>query len=235
MPPARSLERGRPRRRTLRPRARVALIATLALLSGPLRAQGDWTLTLSAGATNYSKETFSSSGLGFDRLELDGGTELGLAAEYRIGERLGLELSYSQVTLDAKWQRAEVRPDPADPAVIRPVTVAEDSGDFTLQPLSFALLWHPIRAGRFDLSVGPEIAWVDYSVGVDGAPERDAEWAIGAKLAAGVRLGDSPWSAGLALRWLEIQHEGEERDLYTGIGLPIVAANLTYRFRRAKP
>ncbi|MBZ0089974.1 MAG: hypothetical protein K8H90_06320, partial [Thermoanaerobaculia bacterium] len=145
----------------------------------------------------------------------------------------GLELSWSEVRLDADWRRVWYRPDPLDPTVIRAVTVAEDSGDFTLRPLAFAVLWHPLRAGRFDLAVGPQVAWVDYTVGVEGAPDRDAEWAFGAKLAADLRLGNTPWSVGLALRYLEIQHDGSERDLYTGIGLPLVSANLGYRFGAA--
>lgn len=211
-------------------RFRIALIAGLALLPGRLWAGGDWTLKLAAGVAEYSKETFSSAGLGFDRLELGDGVEVGVAAEYRVGERVGLELSWSQVRLDAEWLRAEYRPDPGDPSVIRAVTVASDSGDFTLQPLAFALLWHPAPGRRIDFYLGPQLAWVDYDVGVDGAPERDAEWAFGGKLGADLRLGESAWSAGLALRYLEIQHEGAERDLYTGIGLPLFAANLNYRF-----
>ena len=194
-----------------------------------------WLLRLEGATTNYSEETFSSYSVAYDRFVLDGGNGLGVATELLLSERLGLELSFGRVGLNAHWERFEYRPDPLNPTVPVAVQTDSDSGNFTLQPLAFSVYWHPFHSQRFDLYVGPQLAWVDYDVGLHGPPDRSAEWALGGKIGAEVRLGHSPWSAGVAFRYLDIQHEGEERDQYTGIGLPLASAVLTYRIGSREP
>lgn len=214
-------------------RSRVVGLLFALFLATPLHAAGEWVLRLEAGATAYSQESFAGYLIGYDRLELDGGMALGLAAEYRASEHFGVAVSWSRLRLDAQWQRVEYRPDPADPTVPLATTVAAHSGDLTLQPLGIAAYWHPLRHPRFDLYLGPQLAWVPFSVGVEGAPDRDAEWAYGGELGGEIRLGDSPWSVGLTFRHLEVQHDGAEHDLYTGMGLELYSAVLSYRFGSA--
>lgn len=191
-----------------------------------------WSLRLEGLHTDYSSRTFSSFLSGFQELNLDGGTGFSLAAEARVNRWLGLEASVSQIGLDASWRDVETRFFPNDPPVLRQVTVAADSGTFSLRPISFGVLVHPLRSGRFDLYVGPQASWVLYDVGLDGPPDRDGELAFGGKAGLEIHLGQSPWSAGLGYRHLEVQHDGMEHDQYTGIGLDLFSAALTYHFGR---
>jgi hypothetical protein len=199
----------------------------------PRSGLGDtWVLRLEAATTDYSSEAFSSVLIGNDRLELDGGNGYAAALEYRLDRHFGLELSFGRVELDARWRRLEFRAPPPGETAPVPVITDSDSGDLALQPLALAAYYHPLRSDRFDLFLGPQVAWIDYELGLRGPPSRDPEWALGAKLGVEVALGRSPWSVGLAVRHLEIQHEGAERDLYTGIGMQLVSAHMTYRMGR---
>jgi hypothetical protein len=190
-----------------------------------------WALRVDGGRTDYSHHTISSYSLGRSELSLDGGNVLSLAAEYRPTPRLGFELSASSVDLDARWRVIQVRPSPQNPSVPQDVVVASDSGSFSLRPIAVTFLFHPLRTGRFDFYVGPQAGRVAFHAGVNGPPHRDPEWAFGGKAGFEMELGGSPWSAGLVYRFLETQHEGLERDQYTGIGIHQISATLSYRLR----
>ncbi len=201
---------------------------SLAVSADALEAAA-WVLRLEGMRTDYSRETFSGFSTGYRRLELDGGRGFGIAAEVRVGRQFGLELSASRVDLDAESRRVEYGPNPVPGGPPIATTTASDSGDFTLLPLAVAAYWHPLHGRRVDLYLGPQIARVDFELGVDGPPRREAEWALGAKVGAEVALGRSPWSAGVALRYLETDHDGVERDPYTGIGIRLVSVVVAYR------
>ncbi|HEX3130352.1 MAG TPA: outer membrane beta-barrel protein [Thermoanaerobaculia bacterium] len=203
----------------LRSRYALAFLGLLAL-SAPGRAAGPWTFRVEGGTTNYSSRTFSSYLRGSTELRLDGGQSFGVAAEYRPGPRTGIELSLSTIDLDAESRSFELRPNA--------VLVASDSGTFSLRPLAAAFLFHPSR-GRLDFYLGPQLAWVDYQIDVDGLPDREAELAYGGKAGLELAIGDSPWSVGASYRYLDVQHEGVERDQYTGIQLNLISAALSYR------
>jgi hypothetical protein len=201
---------------------RCALIFMgLLALSAPGRAAGPWTLRVEAGTTGYSSRTFSSYGLGFSELRLDGGPGFGVAAEYRPGPRAGIELSLSTIDFDAETRQVEFHPNP--------VLISSDSGTFSLRPLAAAFLFHPVPGRRVDFYLGPQLAWVDFQVDVNGPPDRDSEVGIGGKAGLELALGDSPWSAGVTYRYLDTQHEGVEHDQYTGIQLHLISAVLSYR------
>lgn len=206
----------------------VLLIFATAIHAEP----GTWALRLEAGSTDYSRRTFSGHSRGYSELSLDGGNGFSLAAEYRRSPLVGVELSFSSVNLDAEWREVEIRPISFNPTVLREFTIASDDGTFSLRPLAVTLLFHPLRSGRFDFYVGPQLAWVDFDAGLEGPPRRDDEWAFGGKAGLEVDLGSSPWSAGLTYRYFETQHEGMERDQYTGIGIHLVAAVLGYKLGR---
>jgi opacity protein-like surface antigen len=196
----------------------------LLLLSTAGRAQTGWTLRVEGGTTGYSSRAISGFLSGFTELSLDGGPSFGVAAEYRPNPRTGIELSLSTINLDADWRQVDQRPNP--------VTVASDSGTFSMRPLAAALLFHPSR-GRLDFYVGPQLSWVDYQIDVDGPPDRDSELGYGGKAGLELALGNSPWSVGATYRYLDTQHEGVEHDQYTGIRLNLVSAVLSYRLGRA--
>jgi hypothetical protein len=191
-----------------------------------------WALRLEAGVTDYSRRTLSSHSSGYSELSLDGDNGFSLAAEYRHSSRVGLELSFSSVNLDAQWRQVEIRPVSFNPTVLREFTVASADGTFSLRPLAVTLLLHPLRSGRFDFYVGPQLAWVDFDIGLEGPPRREDEWAFGGKAGLEVDLGSSPWSAGLTYRYFETQHQGTERDQYTGIGIHWVSGVLGYKLGR---
>lgn len=201
--------------------SRYALVLLgLLVLSAPVRAAGPWVVRVEGGTTDYSSRTFTSYQSDTTELRLDRGTGFGVAAEYRPSPLIGVELSLSQIDIDADWNQYRFNP--------RRLLVASDSGTFSLRPLAAALLFHPSR-GRVDFYLGPQLAWVDYKINVDGPPDRDSELAYGGKLGLEVAIGDSPWAVGASYRYMDVQHEGMERDQYTGIRLNLISAALSYR------
>lgn len=214
-------------------RCAFVLLGLLTLSTASRAATGPWLLRVEAGTTDYSKQTFSGYSLGHTELSLDGGKGFGIAGEYRFSPRTGVELSLSSIDLDADWRQTEIRLVSTNPTVLREVTVASDSGSFSLRPLAVTFLLHPLRHNWLDFYVGPQLAWVEFQMGLHGPPDREAELAFGGKLGLDLALGNSPWSAGVAYRFLETQHEGIERDQYTGIGIHLVSAVLSYRVGRA--
>jgi opacity protein-like surface antigen len=206
------------------------LVGALAVSTASKANAEPWALRLEGLRSDYSSRTSSSYFSTSQELTFDGGNGFSLAGEYRPNRWLGLELSVSQIDLDASFRQVEIRPISFNPTVLREFTVASDSGSFSLRPISFGALVHPLRPGRFDFYVGPQVSWVLYDIGLNGPPDRDAEVAFGGKAGLEINFGQSPWSAGLGYRHLEVQHEGTDRDQYTGIGLDLISAVLTYRF-----
>jgi Outer membrane protein beta-barrel domain len=213
-------------------RCLFVLLGLLALSTASPAATGPWLLRVEAGTTDYSKQTFSAYSFGHTELSLDGGSGFGIAGEYRLSPRAGIELSLSSIDLDADWRQAEIRLVSTNPTVLRAVTIASDSGSFSLRPLAVTFLLHPLRENRLDFYVGPQLAWVEFDMGLQGPPNREGELAFGGKLGLDLALGNSPWSAGVVYKFLDIQHEGVERDQYTGIGINLVSAVLSYRVGR---
>lgn len=195
----------------------------LGALAHPVLA-GEWALRLEGGVTDYSRQAFTSYFQNSSELSFDGGTGFALSGEYRPGRVAGFEFSIGLIELDARWRATQLRPISFNPPVFETVVLADESGDFTVQPMTFGLLLHPLRDSRFDLYVGPQVGWAEFDLGVNGPPRREGEVVIGGKVGMEMQLARSPWSAGLSYRYVETQHEGHERDVYTGIGLHLVSA-----------
>ena len=215
--------------------SRTLLLLGILGLSGLNTAMAaDLTFRFEGGVARYSRTSLTAYSLGYSQLSLDDGSALTLGCEYRLNRALGFELSISRIALDADWRAFELHGE-GDPP--RPVAVLtdSDSGDFTLQPIALSLLWHPLRTRKSDLYLGPQVAAVSYSIGVEGPPHRDSEPAVGAKVGWEWLLGGSPWSLGVSYRFLEIQHEGVEHDQYTGLHPQTASLALSYRFQRTPP
>jgi Outer membrane protein beta-barrel domain len=210
--------------------AGLLLFAGLAAASPAAAEPGRWTLRGRALATDYEKRLVSGSLSGRTELDLDGGSGVELAAEYRSSPRVGWELSVGQLSLDGDLRLVSTRLVSVDPFVLEDVTFFRDHGDFVLRPVAVSFLFHPLGEGerRFDLYLGPQVAWVSYDVDISSAQDREAEAAYGAKLGAELRLGSSPWSVGLELRHLETLHEAIEHDLYGTLGIDAAALMLAY-------
>ena len=208
----------------------ASLLLMISIGAAPAWAQPErWTLRAGLLGTDYQKRLSTSYFSSSTEIVLDGGTGLEIAAEFRPNRIIGLELSLGRLAVDATRRDFVDRVISFDPFVIRRELVFEDNGDFRIEPIAAALLIHPLRARRFDLYVGPQVAWVRYNVDLDGTSDREAEPGFGGKLGAEMRLGESsPWSVALELRHLQIPHESTDRDIYTDIGIQTAALVIGY-------
>ena len=214
--------------------ARIALLLLVVSISTvPAWAQPErWTLRAGLLGTDYQKRLVTGGSLGYDELVLDGGTGYELAIELRPSQHIGWEFSLERLNLDAHL-RGFANRFSGNPPTFHSELVFESDGGFRIEPIAAAFLIHPLRARRFDLYVGPQVAWVLYDTSVDGVPDRDAEPGYGGKLGAEMRLGEgSPWSVALELRHLQITHEGIEHDIHHDIGIQTAALVVGYHVGR---
>lgn len=210
--------------------ARLAsLLLVVSISTAPAWAQPErWTLRAGLLGTDYQKRLVTGGSLGYDELVLDGGTGFEVAAEFRPSQHIGWELSLERLNVDARL-RGFANRFSGNPPTFHSELVFESDGTFRIEPIAVALLIHPLRARRFDLYVGPQVAWVLYDTSVDGVPDRDPEPGFGGKLGAELRLGEgSPWSLALELRHLQIPHETLEHEIYTDIGIQTAALVVGY-------
>lgn len=198
----------------------------------PASAQSQWTLHLRGLASDYTRESrigYFSSTTEFD---LDRGKGLEIAAEFRPSPRVGLELSASRLRLDAQYRLFDTRPISFDPLVYETREISSDSGYFDLEPIALGLLFHPWRERRVDFYVGPQIAWTRFNIGVEGVAGREPDFTYGGKIGAELRLGDSPWTAGLDFRHLQVAHDATDRDIHANIGINVLALGVGYHLGR---
>lgn len=210
---------------------RAALLASVVLVLTATAAtaqQPRWTLRAHALASNYEHQ-FVYPYFTTQHLTVDDGRGFEGSVEYRPRPRLGFELAAGQLTFDARERVTRIEPISFNPVVLGEVTIFSADGDFTVKPLTAGLLFHPLREGRFDLYLGPQVAWVRYDV--DVAQSREPYWGYGGKVGAAYSLGRSPWSVGVEYRRLQLlQDETVDRDLYGEIGLDVAALTFAYRF-----
>ncbi|HKH44308.1 MAG TPA: outer membrane beta-barrel protein [Thermoanaerobaculia bacterium] len=212
---------------------RCALIAAL-LLAGfaaiPAAAEPTrWTMRGRALVSDYENRFTTAYFDNRTELDVDQGLGLEVAVELRANQRVGVELSAGRMSFDAALRNIRTVPGPStNPREFQEIVTFSDEGDFVMEPIALSLLFHVLRDRPLDLYLGPQAAWVRYDIGVEGAQEREAELAYGAKLGAELRLGGSPWSLGLELRRLQTIHESTDRDLYGNLGVNIAALSLAY-------
>lgn len=208
----------------------AAFLLMVSISAAPAMAQPEgWTLRAGVLGTDYQKRLVSAFSLGRTELELDGGTGFEIAAEYRPSRLIGWELSVGRLAVDAELRNIAYRVVSFNPFVLGEEVTFSSEGDFRIEPIAIALLIHPLRDRRFDLYVGPQIAWVRYNADLDGAADREDEPGFGAKLGAELRLGEgSPWSLALELRHLQIPHDTLEHEIYTDIGIQTAALVFGY-------
>jgi len=210
--------------------ALVTLVFALAVLPGTASADDDpWKIRLAVVSMNPSgsqlvvpetDELFSyqsSSGVGF-----------AIDFEYRASRRLGIDFGVISaspgftVTVDAQS-----------------VSVS-GSSDIRITPLYAALHIHLTPDGRFDLYVGPMVAYVTYHRFelVAGPELREAfsaqnGGAVGAVLGLDVGLGSGGWSLNAAIRYLDTTLEASPEDGGVGktdIDPTIFSFGVGYRF-----
>jgi hypothetical protein len=206
------------------------LLLLAGIAAAPAAAQPSrWTMRGRALATDYENRFMNSYFDNRTELDVDQGVGLELTVELRPNQRVGVELSMGRTSFDAALRNIRSVPGPStNPREFHDVVTFADEGDFVMEAVSLSLLFHLLRDRPLDLYLGPQASWVRYDIGVEGAQEHEAEPAYGVRLGAELRLGSSPWSAGLELRHIETIHETLDRDLYGSIGLNAAALSLAY-------
>ena len=205
--------------------AGIAALPAVSVAAEPTR----WTLRGRALVSDYEDQFRTAYFDNRTELDVDQGLGLEFAIELRPNPLVGVELSVGRMSFDAALRNIRTVPGPStNPREFQEIVTFSDEGDFVMEPISLSVLFHVLRDRPVDLYLGPQAAWVRYDIGVEGAQEREAEPAYGAKLGAELRLGGSPWSAGLELRHLQTIHESLDRDLYGNIGLNVLAFSLAY-------
>jgi len=135
---------------------------------------------------------------------VEGGAGVGVNFEYRYSKKMGFEMGAMAVGASLG-----VRSGSAKTGLYGGV----DIGGFV--PLTFALNYHPLKEGAFDLYVGPLLTSTFYSnLGV-GGPWRHGvelrsgvEFGLGGTLGFDVNLGRSRWSLNSGLKYIALSSNG---------------------------
>jgi hypothetical protein len=189
-----------------------------------------WSLRLGGIGTNYEKHGGIGNGLYTSHLDLGSGFGPQAAAEFRVVPIFGVELSSARLDLDAHYRVARLVPISLNPFILGEVTEHEANGKYTLKPLAFAALFHPLPGRQLDVYLGPQVARVSFANDV-GAGKREPEQAWGGKAGVEMRFGGGPWSAALEVGRLEIDHIETDHDLYGNFGLSTASVLVVFRGR----
>jgi len=201
--------------------AHIVLGAALAgVVAGPAAAAegAAWTLRFHGALVESSAARFAVDDGAFSSSVQTGGG-IGVGAEVRLTERLGLELAALHAGLEI-GARASTSP------------ARFESFTLGMTPLTVGLPIHFHTGGRIDLYVAPSLNLVRYTgnrmtIATRGVAYRiDAEHDLAPGIALGldVPFGKGRWAASLGLRYLRTAVDGNDVDPL------IVAAGLAYRF-----
>jgi outer membrane protein W len=167
----------------------IGVLAALAL--APASAQErSYDFKLFAGAANVAPQGDSALAGIADSVEAsrEYGWEIG--GEWRLSERLGLELAYLDATHDVE----------ADGTAI---------GKIDLRPLTFTAAFYLLERDAFSWHLGPTLSYIDWSdiaLNGGGSLDVDGESAYGISTGLDIDLGDTV-ALQLGLRWLDADVE----------------------------
>lgn len=170
-----------------------------------------WTLHFSAVSALASDDT--STATGRTELTVDDGLGVGVGAEYRFSDRIGLDLGLFFSELDAESRLLGVVP-----------TIGED--DVEMRLLTAGPSFHLTPRRHTDVYVGPLVALVRYERLF--GEEVDDELAWGAQAGVDIPLGYSRWALNFAARYLRSTLDAETFEL--DIDPLIVSVGLSYSF-----
>jgi outer membrane protein W len=192
----------------------VSVVASPAIL-----AQGSsWTLRFHGAIVESSASDDTSFDNGVTS-SVDIGGGVGIGAEYRFSNRLGLELSTLFAGLEISTN-VSVRP------------AAVESVELSMVPVTFGLPIHFDIADRVDLFVAPTVSLVNYrdvrtTVGgsrVSSSVNVDSDTGLGAAFGLDVPFGGDKWAFSAGLRYMKTKAEE------TDIDPVIVTIGFAYRF-----
>lgn len=175
------------------------------------------------------------------RVDADDAWGLGISGEYQVSELLGVDLGIMRAVPDVNLRVEDA---------FLGVSIGASDG-LTMTPLSLGLNFHVTPKQRFDLYIGPYLAYVLYSdlewrvtetIVVDGVPivfdetvrvSVDNDLAYGAVVGADVPLGPEGWYFSGAVKYmateLEVRDPDGERENLT-LDPFIVSIGVRYSF-----
>lgn len=209
----------------------VALILCSLHPTAAFANDSPWQIRFAAVSMNTSSGTVNVPDEDDELYTYDGSNEIGFAidVEYRASRRLGIDFGMISAT----------------PAF--DVTVGEEplsltaSADIRATPIYAALNIHLTPDSRFDLYVGPVLAYVVYEgfdlvvePGLSESFTVENDFAFGAVVGLDVALGDGGWSLNTAFRYLDSTLEArpvDETDVGTVDMDPMIfSIGVGYRF-----
>jgi len=135
---------------------------------------------------------------------VEGGAGVGVNFEYRYSPKMGFEMGAMAVAANLGVRAGYSKTTPY---------AGIDLGSFV--PLTFALNYHPLKEGAFDLYMGPVLASTFYSNLQVGGPwgygvevRSGVDFGLGAALGFDVNLGRSRWSLNSALKYIALSSNG---------------------------
>lgn len=210
----------------------VLIIFSAALATLPLTASAEdepWQIRFAVVSMNPSGSSVivHETGERFS-YETSNGVGAAIDLEYRASRRLGIDFGIItsspgiKVTVDAQ-----------------PLSVSA-SGDITITPIYAALNFHLTPDSRFDLYIGPMLAWVLYNrielvagPGISEELSSQNSLGIGAVLGLDIGLGSGRWSLNGAIRYLDTTLKASSADGGVGetdIDPTIFSFGFGYRF-----
>jgi len=156
---------------------------------------------------------------------VEGGAGVGVNFEYRYSPKMGFEMGAMAVAANVGVRAGYAK---------TTSYAGIDLGSFV--PLTFALNYHPLKEGTFDLYMGPLLASTFYSNLQIGGPwgygvevRSGVDFGLGATLGFDVNLGKSRWSLNSGLKYIAVSSNGSRsRD---GVGFDPLILSFGFGFR----
>lgn len=192
---------------TIHKTLRLLLIPAFLLVPPPFAHGDGWTLRGWAASVWPTGSLEFADPSGDVDVELGSSLGLGVDLERSLGPRSGLAFGLSTSAPDV-----EVRFNATAPGV--PSFRASD--ELRATTFSVGALFHLTPHRRFDLFVGPELAWTRFGdldfddVDEDASTSVDDHLGFGARLGFDAPVGDQGWGFHTALRWLDLEADLEE-------------------------
>jgi outer membrane protein W len=160
-------------------------------------AEPGWTVRFYGAMVDSSAETQTSPGGVVSSVDVGGG--IGVGGEYRMSDRLGLELSalFAGLSIES--------------SVGAGGGAVAQSLSFDMVPLTFGLAIHLNPKGRTDFFIAPTVSYVSYfrletNIGLSGVTttvDDSSDMALGAAFGVDIPIGKGKWAVTTGLRYMK--------------------------------
>lgn len=181
----------------------MASVVVVMCADAALAAEPGWQLRIRGAQVDPDFRFEEVDDVG-DRVVVEADSEIGfgLGLEYRVNNRIGVELAALHASPDL-----DLRVESVDELTV----TASDGLGFT--PITLGVSVHLTTDAPIDVWVAPQVAYVlydDVTVSAMGETESldvDDDFGWGATLGADLGLGDGPWSVNAAITYLDTSIE----------------------------